>query len=185
MSISAVPLEKAYRLLNLGATTLISAEHDGVENVMPASWVCAVEFKPAKVSVVLDKSTFTRGLIEKSGYFAIQIPVVKQAQLIMDLAKSHHDNHDKMQLVQCFYKEDYPIPLIQGCVAWLMCKVIPEPHHQQQHDLFIAEVLGAWADERVFKDGRWLFDDVADELRTLHYVAGGQFYAIGKSIHVG
>lgn len=24
------------------------------------------------------------------------------------------------------------------------------------------------------------FDDAPDELRTVHYVAGGQFYAIGK-----
>ncbi len=37
MSIQAVELIKAYRLLNIGATTLISAQHDGMENVMAAA----------------------------------------------------------------------------------------------------------------------------------------------------
>ncbi|MDO4223368.1 MAG: flavin reductase family protein [Acinetobacter sp.] len=184
MAIHAVPLEKAYRLLNLGATTLISAEHDGVENVMPASWVCAVEFQPAKVSVVLDKSTYTRQLIEQSGEFVIQIPVVAQATLIMQLAQSHYQLSDKMALVNTFYQDESKIPYIDGCVAWLKCKLIPEPHHQQTHDLFIAEIVGAWADDRVFKDGHWQFEHAADELRTLHYVAGGQFYAIGQSIQI-
>jgi len=52
------------------------------------------------------------------------------------------------------------------------------------HDLFLAEVLAAWADERVFGDGHWHFEDAPAELRSLHYVAGGHFYQIGSSIDV-
>ena len=52
------------------------------------------------------------------------------------------------------------------------------------YDLFIGEVLAAWADERVFRNGHWEFDTAPDELRTLHYVAGGQFYATGASVTV-
>ena len=74
--------------------------------------------------------------------------------------------------------------LVQGCAAWLLCRVIPEPHNQQAYDLFIGEVLAAWADERVFRNGHWEFDTAPDELRTLHYVAGGQFYATGASVTV-
>jgi hypothetical protein len=37
----------------------------------------------------------------------------------------------------------------------------------------------------VFSDGRWHFEDAADSLRTLHYVAGGQFYLTGESLQVG
>jgi hypothetical protein len=35
-----------------------------------------------------------------------------------------------------------------------------------------------WSDDRVFRNGHWIFDDAPDELRTVHYVAGGQFYAV-------
>ena len=44
--------------------------------------------------------------------------------------------------------------------------------------------MGAWADERVFKDGRWMFEEVPQALQTIHYVAGGRFYAIGDAIDV-
>ena len=33
-------------------------------------------------------------------------------------------------------------------------------------------------------DFYWEFDTAPDELRTLHYVAGGQFYATGASVTV-
>jgi len=63
-----------------------------------------------------------------------------------------------------------------------VCRLVPEPHNQQAYDLFIGEVIAAWADERVFQDGRWHFDNAPDNLRTLHHVAGGQFFAIGQRI---
>ena len=63
----SVPLEKAYRLLNHGPTVLVSASHDGVDNVMAAAWACALDFDPPKVTVVLDKIAKTLGLIGESG----------------------------------------------------------------------------------------------------------------------
>jgi hypothetical protein len=44
--------------------------------------------------------------------------------------------------------------------------------------------VGAWSDTRVFSDGHWHFEDAAPALRSLHYVAGGQFYAIGQALNV-
>ena len=51
-----VDLKKAYRLLNHGPTVLVSASHDGVDNVMAAAWACALDFDPPKVTVVLTRS---------------------------------------------------------------------------------------------------------------------------------
>ena len=48
----------------------------------------------------------------------------------------------------------------------------------------IGEVTGAWADSRVFQDGHWQFEHAPAELRTLHYVAGGHFYATGDAVDV-
>ena len=71
MAIRAVEIQKFYRLVNHGPTAMISAKADGVENVMSAAWVCALDFAPkAKIMVVLDKQAFTRKLVEKSGWFA-------------------------------------------------------------------------------------------------------------------
>jgi flavin reductase (DIM6/NTAB) family NADH-FMN oxidoreductase RutF len=76
----------------------------------------------------------------------------------------------------------FDVPLVAGCVGWLVCKWVPEPHNEQTYDLFIGEVVSAWADDRVFSDSRWHFESAPDALRTIHHVAGGQFYATGDSV---
>jgi len=183
-----VPLDKAYRLLNHGPTVLVSARHGGVDNVMSAAWACALDFAPPKVTVVLDKATRTRELVEASGCFALQLPTVPMAAMTVAIGTdSAKTLPDKLQRhgVALFEAPGHPAPpLVQGCAAWLVCRVIPEPHNQQTYDLFIGEVLAAWADDRVFRNGHWEFDTAPDELRTLHYVAGGQFYATGASVTV-
>ena len=181
----AVDLAKAYRLLNHGPTVLVSARHDGVDNVMAAAWACVLDFAPPKLTVVLDKATRTRELIERSGRFAIQVPTAAQLQLTNQVGNhSLKDEPDKLARagVELFELPDHDLPLVAGCSAWLACELIPEPHNQTAYDLFIGEVVGAWADNRVFRDGRWHFEDADPAWRSLHHVAGGHFYAIGEAL---
>jgi flavin reductase (DIM6/NTAB) family NADH-FMN oxidoreductase RutF len=183
-----VELEKAYRLLNHGPTVLVSASHGGVDNVMAAAWSCALDFSPPKVTLVLDKATATRGLVEQSGYFVLQVPNMAQLELTHAVGGvSLADTPDKLARcgVELFRVDGHEAPLVAGSSAWLICKVIPEPHNQQTYDLFIGEVVAAYADSRVFRNGHWEFDKADPRWRSLHYIAGGQFYAIGESAVVG
>lgn len=178
-----VELDKAYRLLNHGPTVLVSASHGGVDNVMAAAWSCALDFKPSKVTVVLDKTAKTRELVEQSGYFVLQVPNLAQIQMTRAVGSmSLADTPDKLEKcgVELFRMDGYDSSLVKGCNGWLLCKVIPEPHNQQTYDLFIGEVVAAWADDRVFRNGHWEFDSAAPQWRSLHYIAGGTFYAIGE-----
>lgn len=182
---SPVPLDRAYRLLNHGPTVLVSSAHGGRHNVMAAAWACPLDFAPPKVTVVIDKSTATRTLVEGSGRFVLNVPArVLAAQTLGVGTDSAKDVPDKLSRhgVHLFGVDETPVPLVSGCVAWLACTLIPEPHNQQVYDLFIGEVTAAWADARVFSAGRWHFEDAPDALRTLHYVAGGQFYATGEAV---
>jgi flavin reductase (DIM6/NTAB) family NADH-FMN oxidoreductase RutF len=183
--IVAVPLEKAYRLINHGPTVLVSARHDGVDNVMAASWACGLDFLPAKVTLVVDKMAATRKLITGSGLFALQVPTVAQLQLTYDLGNtSLSKDHDKLAHAgaELFEMPEYAVPLVQGCLAWLVCRRIPEAHIEAIYDLFVGEVIGAWADSRVFNNGHWQFEHVEPDRRSLHYIAGGQFYATGDAL---
>ncbi|MCY1405932.1 Flavin reductase like domain protein [compost metagenome] len=180
--IAPVALDRAYRLLNHGPTVLVSASHGGTDNVMAAAWACALDFSPPKVTVVLDKATRTRELVEQSGYFALQIPNLGQLELTYKAGtRSLHELPDKLAQcdIQLFRQEGFETPLVAGCSAWLVCKLIPEPHNQATYDLFIGEVVAAWADDRVFRDGHWQFEQADSRWRSLHYIAGGHFYAIG------
>jgi flavin reductase (DIM6/NTAB) family NADH-FMN oxidoreductase RutF len=137
---------------------------------------------------VIDKATRTRTLVEGSGSFALCVPSAGLAALTLGVGTdSAVMLPDKLERhgVKTFTAPGHALPLVDGCVAWLVCRVIPEPHNQAAYDLFIGEVVAAWADERVFRAGRWSFDGAPDHLRTLHYVAGGQFYVTGASLQVG
>lgn len=182
-----VPLAKAYRLLNHGPVVLVSSAHGDTCNVMAAAWSMPLDFDPPKVTVVIDKATLTRQLVEASGVFALNIPCAAMAaQTLAVGTDSAHTVPGKLAQhgITTFAASQIAAPLVQGCVGWLECRVLPEPHNQNQYDLFIADVVAAWADGRVFSQDRWHFDAAPDALRSLHYVAGGQFYATGKSMQV-
>ncbi len=186
--IAPVDLAKAYRLINHGPTVLVSARAGGVDNVMAAAWACALDFSPSKLTVVLDKIASTRGLVEASGEFVIQVPTAAQLELTRIVGTSSlADAPDKLRRagVELFEVPGHDLPFVAGCSGWLACRLIPEPHIQEAYDLFIGEVVGAWADTRVFRDGRWHFETAGPEWRSLHHVSGGHFYAIGEALTAG
>jgi flavin reductase (DIM6/NTAB) family NADH-FMN oxidoreductase RutF len=181
-----VELSKAYRLLNHGPTVLVTSAAGREKNVMAAAWNMALDFTPCKVAVVIDKNTYTKSLVDQSGVFGINVPCRAQAQLAVDVGSvSGRDlaNYDKFAKfgLDSFVGSVVDVPFVAGCVAWLECKVLADSQNQNRYDLYLAEVVAAWADDRVFSNGRWHFEGF-DELRTIHYVAGGQFFATGDVV---
>lgn len=179
-----VELAHAYRLLNHGPTVLVSARHGGRSNVMAAAWCMPLDFDPPKVAVVLDKSTFTRGLLEASGHFALGVPCAAQVDLVQRLGQTSGHQEDKLAHpdLQLIDEPAARSPLVAGCVAWLDCERLPEPAIEGRYDLFLGQVRAAWADDAVFRAGRWDFDGAPADRRTLHHVAGGHFLTIGAAL---
>lgn len=175
-----VTLPHAYRLLNHGPVTLVTSAHAGAANVMAAAWAMPLDFDPPKVAVVIDAKTRTRELVEASGEFALNLPSVAQASQVLKAGSASGRDVDKFAYTgfTTFPAEKIDAPLIEGCLAWLECRILPRPEIQRQHDLFLAEVIAAQADTRAFAEGRWRFTD--DRLRTLHYFGGGSFAMTGN-----
>jgi flavin reductase (DIM6/NTAB) family NADH-FMN oxidoreductase RutF len=180
----AVPLEKAYLLLNHGPAVLVSSAHGGRRNLMAASWAMPLDFDPPKVAVVIDKTTLTRELVDASGEFVLSVPSRQQAALTLAVGTQSGREIDKFEKVGAGGTAASRVgaPLIDDCLAWLECRVIAEPHNEQRYDLFLAEVLAAWADPEVFSEGRWHFPDA--QRRSIHYLAGGNFFATGDEFEV-
>lgn len=179
----SVELSKAYRLLNHGPTVLVSAAHNGRRNVMAAAWNMPLDFNPPKVAVVIDKQTYTRTLIEASGEFVLSVPPVALVhQVVAAGNQTGRDAPDKFEACGLLAAPASMVgaPLVEGCVAWLECKVLPEPAMAERYDLFLAEVVAAWADPAVFSEGRWHI--AHDAQRSLHHVAGGAFFATGQPV---
>ena len=177
-----VDLGKAYRLINHGPTVLVSAAHGDRRNVMAAAWNMPLDFSPPKVAVVIDRKTFTRELIEASGEFALCVPTRAQIEAVCLVGSASGREQDKFAQagLSAFAGSKTGAPLVEGCVAWLECRLLDEPEMAQRYDLFLAEVVAAWADERLFDGGRWREIDPAHS--TLHHVAGGVFFTQGEVV---
>ena len=174
-----VELSKAYHLINHGPVTLVTSAHAGGTNVMAAAWAMALDFDPPKVAVVIDANTHTRRLVEASGEFALNIPCRAIAANVLKAGSASGRDIEKFAHsgLTAFPASQIGAPLVDGCVAWLECRVLIRPDNQTRHDLFLGEVVAAQADDRTFSNGRWTFSD--DSLRTLHYFGGGVFAPTG------
>ena len=179
-----VPLEKSYLLLNHGPVTLVTSLASERRNVMAAAWAMPLDFSPAKVLLVVDKTTLTRELIDASGEFALNLPVRAQAEAVLAVGSCSGREGDKFVSagLSTFAGARIAAPLIAGCAAWLECRVLDEPGNQRTYDLFIAEVLAAHVDPALFSDGCWHFPERSRT--TLHYQSGGRFFATGEAFAV-
>ena len=179
-----VALPHASRLINHGPTVLVTSAANGRRNVMAAAWSMPVEFTPPRVAVVIDKSTFTRELVLAGGAFALNIPGRALADLTYTVGSSSGREHDKFErhAIGTFDGPVLGLPLVEGCIAWMECRLIPEPHAQQAYDTCFGEVLWAAADDRVFARGRWSFRADNADLHTLHHLGGGQFAWPGQAL---
>jgi flavin reductase (DIM6/NTAB) family NADH-FMN oxidoreductase RutF len=74
-------------------------------------------------------------------------------------------------------------PLVEGCAAWLECRVYSEPGVEAAYDLYFAEVIAAWYDDELFQDGEWKFGETSR--RTIHHLSRGTFFTTGDVVKVG
>jgi flavin reductase (DIM6/NTAB) family NADH-FMN oxidoreductase RutF len=178
----SVPLRRAYKLINHGPTTMITSRAGDRRNVMTAAWVMAIDFDPARLVAVIAADTFTRGLVEASGEFVVNVPTAKMIDTVYAAGKVSGEDEDKFATLALATSPASVVgaPLLDGCAAWLECRVVPEPHMQERYDLFVADVVAAWADDASFVDGVWRF--LGDEDRTLHHLSGGVFVASGDVV---
>lgn len=179
-----VELAKSYRLLNHGPTVLVTSAYEGASNVMAAAWSMPLDFSPPKVAVVIDRNTLTRQLVEASGEFALNVPSRELARLTLVTGSESGREVDKFQAhgIGTFASEKIGAPLLEGCLGWLECRVIPERHVQAAYDLFLAEVVAAWADPAAFSNGHWNIEQGGK--RSIHYIAGGNFFETGAAFEV-
>lgn len=180
-----VDLAKASRLLNHGPTVLVASAHDGRRDVMAAAWNMPLDFMPPKVAVVIDKATYTRELIEASGEFVLAVPCAAQVDMVTGVGNSSGRDLDKFTHygLTTTPGSRVQVPLIGGCLAWLECRIYPEPHNEQTYDLFLAEVLAAWAEDWAFRDGHW--QDLPPARRALHHLGGGNFLTSSGALRGG
>ena len=177
-----VELAHASRLLNHGPTVIVSTVFEGRRNLMAAAWSMPVEFTPPRIAVVIDKSTYTREQLSRTGMLALNLPCRALADLTFTVGSvSGRDDpmpgEDKFARygIDSFQGPVLGLPLVEGCIGWMECRVIDEPHTAEAYDTFFVEVVSAQSDTRIFSHGRWSVRADNRELHTLHHLGAGLF----------
>jgi flavin reductase (DIM6/NTAB) family NADH-FMN oxidoreductase RutF len=177
-----VLLRRAYKLINHGPTTLITSASGEQRNVMAAAWVMALDYDPPRVAAVIASGTHTRTLVEGSGEFVVNVPTLAMIDTVYAVGKSSGADGDKFAQhgLTTAPASIVGSPLLEGCGAWLECRLIREQTIAEKYDLFVADVVAAWADDASFVDGVWRFPD--DAHRTLHHLSAGVFLTSGDLV---
>lgn len=174
----SVPLGQASRLLNHGPTVLVTSVAGGKRNIMAAAWSMPVEFEPPRIAVVIDKKTYTKELVGRSGVFGICIPGTVLINLSYAVGSVSGREVDKFGRFG-FDARSGPVlgvPILQaGCSAWMECRLIPEARTEEAYDTCFAEVVSAAANSRIFAGGRWDPRDDNRDLHTIHHLGAGVF----------
>jgi Flavin reductase like domain len=131
-------------------------------------------FQPQVLEDLLDHRGIGE-LVLESGRFAINLPCRALADLAYTVGSTSGRDGDKFARygIASFAGPMLGLPLIEGCVGWLECRRIAEPHSEAAYDTFFGEVVSAQADLRVFANGRWDFRVDNAGLHKLHHLGGG------------
>lgn len=179
-----VPLDlrKSYRLINHGPVTLVTSRGQDRPNVMAASWVVPVDFDPARVALVIGNESLTFENIMSTGELVINVPTVDMLEAVYEAGNTSGREVDKLERLGLPLAEGSKVrvPLIESCVGWMECLLIRDDDLQRKHGILLAEVIAAWVDDEVYRDGKWSFK--APGRRTMHHLSGSTFFATGDRL---
>ncbi len=148
------PIKDALNMIPYGFYSITSRDDEEV-NIMVANWISQVSFTPRLVSLGLQKTSYSHGIIERGRVFAINIFNKEEAEAIKPFCKSRAKSPDKVKEASYSLSPVIQCPVLDAAAAYLECKVISILDVGGDHDIVVAEVVGAG----VSKEG-----DAADTL---------------------
>lgn len=135
-------IKDALKLMPYGFYSITSRNGDEV-NAMVANWVSQVSFDPRRVALGLQKTSYSHGVIEQGGVFAINIFRAEDQEIIMPLCKSRAKFPNKMDQTAYRAAPQTGAPIIEGAAAYIEFKVSQIVDIGGDHDIVVGEPVGA------------------------------------------
>lgn len=135
-------IKEALKLMPYGFYSISSKAGEDV-NAMVANWITQSSFEPRQVTLGLQKTCYTHGLVEQGRVFAINIFRTEDADHIKPLTKGRSKNPDKMMQIKFEPAPETGCPVLEGAAAVIECKVVKIIDTGGDHDIVVGEVVGA------------------------------------------
>jgi flavin reductase (DIM6/NTAB) family NADH-FMN oxidoreductase RutF len=127
----------------------ITSRYADEVNAMVANWITQSSFEPRLVTLALQKTSYSHDMITKGKVFAVNLFKTAEAEGIKPFTKSRKKNPAKMETADFTPGPETGCPILAGATAYLECKVRQVVDVGGDHDLIVAEVVGAGLKEKV------------------------------------
>lgn len=145
---------------------LIGTRLGGRANFMPAGWCCRANLAPPMLCCGINRTHATPGAIRETGTFSVNIPSAAQMEATDHCGLVSGADVDKSTVFEVVYGELGTAPMVADCPVAMECRVV-EVVPLPSHDLAIGEIVAAYADPAVLRDGRVEMDAVDPLLLTM------------------
>jgi len=174
-----VSLTQAARLLAGRPTCLLTVRYRGHVNVMTVAWVMPVSVGPPLVAMAIHPSRYTHDILLRSEEFVLNIPGRALAEHLVTCGSMSGEDEDKIKRTGLVLDSGHrvEVPWIIECLAHLECVVV-DRLMPGDHTVFVAEIVGAWAENEAFREC-WLLPEDSIELSPVLYLGGALFSLMG------
>ena len=176
-----VILTKAHRLLTGRPTCLLTTRYKGQVNAMSVAWVSPVSLRPPLLGICIYPACYTHDMLERSQELVLNIPGRALAEHVLTIGSRAGSEGDKLAPIGLTLDSGrrVEVPWIVECLAHIECVII-DRLTPGDHTLFVAEIIGAWAEEEAFNE-QWLAPRENPELIPLVHMGGASFSLLGQA----
>jgi len=156
-SIKTQAFRDAWGNFATGVSLITTVEMDGSVHGMTANGIASISLDPMLVMVCVSRSANSYPIIKVGGIYGINILSVDQVEIAEYFAKPMEKRTGGLDVGFTF--TDGGVPLLQGALSVMACKVVKE-HVAGDHSIFIGLVESIdikEGDPLLFFRGNWAF----------------------------
>lgn len=168
MSMTELPIGKAFMLIEPGPVILVTTRDQGRNNIMTITWHMVMDFTP-QIAMATGPWNYSYEALMTTKECVLAVPTIDLAEKAVSIGDCSGTEVDKFKefSLTSLPATDVKAPLIAECLACIECRVTDYLHPQ---GLFILQGIRAWID----KDRK--------ERRTFHANGDGTFVVDGNTI---
>lgn len=170
MSMTELPIEKAFMLIEPGLVLLVTTQNHGKNNIMTITWHMVMDFTP-KIALTTGLWNHSFQALMETKECVLAVPTVdlaEKAVAIGDCSGAEVDKFQKFALTP-LPAVTVKAPLLKESLGCIECRVIDSI---EPHGIFILRGTRAWIDPE------------HKERRTFHANGDGTFVVDGDTINL-
>ncbi len=157
---------------------IIGANVKGKANFMTIAWFSMVENKPPMICISSSKTHYTNEGIKENQTFSVNLPSEDMIEITDYVGIVSGKKIDKSDLFKIFYGDLKTAPMIKNTAVNYECKVVKIVDLEKTHNIFIGEIVHAYAEEKYLTNG---IPDTK-KIHPLIYSRDKNYWKIGERI---